>query len=90
MVLEFFFFLWLWFPRNLICMLQVEEETCIQLNKKDMVYLTAFLHPSIGGKVFPSPVSRSQNLLLSFIEFVYVSNEFGFVKLERYVHCVLT
>ncbi|CAO2820019.1 unnamed protein product [Amaranthus hypochondriacus] len=34
---------------------EVEEETGIQLNKKDMVELTAFLDPSTGGNVFPSP-----------------------------------
>lgn len=36
---------------------EVEEETGIHLNKEDMVELTAFLDPSTGGKIFPSPVS---------------------------------
>ncbi|XP_021286904.1 nudix hydrolase 14, chloroplastic isoform X2 [Herrania umbratica] len=34
---------------------QVEEEIGIQLNLEDMVDLTAFLEPSTGFKVFPSP-----------------------------------
>lgn len=37
--------------------LQVEEETGIHLKLGDMVDLTAFLDPSTGGRVFPSPVS---------------------------------
>lgn len=36
---------------------QVEEETGICLNIEDMVNLTAFLDPTTGCKVFPSPVS---------------------------------
>ncbi|KAL8171003.1 hypothetical protein V2J09_022807 [Rumex salicifolius] len=34
---------------------EVEEETGIQLNVADMIELTAFLDPSTGGRVFPSP-----------------------------------
>lgn len=34
---------------------EIEEETGIHLNKEDMVELTAFLDPSTGCKVFPSP-----------------------------------
>ncbi|XP_021286895.1 nudix hydrolase 14, chloroplastic isoform X1 [Herrania umbratica] len=34
---------------------EVEEEIGIQLNLEDMVDLTAFLEPSTGFKVFPSP-----------------------------------
>ncbi|XP_061982402.1 nudix hydrolase 14, chloroplastic isoform X2 [Populus nigra] len=34
---------------------QVEEETGIHLKLGDMVDLTAFLDPSTGGRVFPSP-----------------------------------
>lgn len=36
---------------------QVEEETGINLNVEDMIDLTAFLDPSTGCGVFPSPVS---------------------------------
>ncbi|KAL2902311.1 Nudix hydrolase 14 chloroplastic [Bienertia sinuspersici] len=41
---------------------EVEEETGIQLNKEDMVELTAFLDPSTGGKVFPSPGGCDEEL----------------------------
>lgn len=34
---------------------EVEEETGIHLNQEDMVDLTAFLDPSTGCRVFPSP-----------------------------------
>lgn len=34
---------------------EVQEETGIHLNKEDMIELTAFLDPSTGGKIFPSP-----------------------------------
>ncbi|KAJ0049135.1 hypothetical protein Pint_15973 [Pistacia integerrima] len=37
---------------------EVEEEIGINLNVEDMVDLTAFLDPSTGGRVFPSPVMR--------------------------------
>lgn len=36
---------------------QVEEEIGIKLKKEDMVDLTAFLDPSTGYLIFPSPVS---------------------------------
>ncbi|KAB5564427.1 hypothetical protein DKX38_004481 [Salix brachista] len=36
---------------------EVEEETGIHLTLGDMVDLTAFLDPSTGGRVFPSPIS---------------------------------
>jgi len=36
---------------------QVEEEIGIKLKKEDMVDLTAFLDPSTGYRIFPSPVS---------------------------------
>lgn len=35
---------------------QVEEETGLRLNIDDLVDLTAFLDPSTGNQVFPSPV----------------------------------
>ncbi|XP_031258853.1 nudix hydrolase 14, chloroplastic-like isoform X2 [Pistacia vera] len=35
---------------------EVEEEIGINLNVEDMVDLTAFLDPSTGGRVFPSPM----------------------------------
>ncbi|XP_021735967.1 nudix hydrolase 14, chloroplastic-like [Chenopodium quinoa] len=41
---------------------EVEEETGINLNKEDMVELTAFLDPSTGGKVFPSPGGCDEEL----------------------------
>lgn len=34
---------------------EVEEETGIQLNVADMIELTAFLDPSTGCRIFPSP-----------------------------------
>ncbi|KAK2989137.1 hypothetical protein RJ640_027211 [Escallonia rubra] len=39
---------------------EVEEETGIHLNLDDMVDLTAFLDPSTGCKVFPSPLQGKE------------------------------
>ncbi|KAI3925269.1 hypothetical protein MKX01_011799 [Papaver californicum] len=43
---------------------EVEEETGIKLKKSDMVNLTAFLEPTTGGKVFPSPGGCDEELSL--------------------------
>ncbi|KAJ0105030.1 hypothetical protein Patl1_18596 [Pistacia atlantica] len=39
---------------------EVEEEIGINLNVEDMVDLTAFLDPSTGGRVFPSPFGTEE------------------------------
>lgn len=49
---------------------EVEEETGIQLNLEDMVDLTAFLDPSTGCKVFPSPGGCDEEISL----FLYRGN----------------
>ncbi|CAA2994131.1 exportin-4 isoform X1 [Olea europaea subsp. europaea] len=41
--------------RALMSMAAVEEETGVHLNVDDVIDLTAFLEPSTGCKVFPSP-----------------------------------
>ncbi|KAJ7944835.1 Nudix hydrolase 14 chloroplastic [Quillaja saponaria] len=43
---------------------EVEEETGIQLNLKDMIDLTAFLDPSTGSRVFPSPGGCDEGISL--------------------------
>ncbi|KAM3687153.1 hypothetical protein ACB098_10G056700 [Castanea mollissima] len=43
---------------------QVEEETGIQLNLEDMIDLTAFLEPSTGCRVFPSPGGCDEEISL--------------------------
>lgn len=48
-----FYFIFVSYRDELI---QVEEETGINLNVRDMVNLTAFLDPTTSCKVFPSPV----------------------------------
>ncbi|CAN0841667.1 Nudix hydrolase 14, chloroplastic [Linum grandiflorum] len=45
---------------------EVEEETGIQLKLEDMVDLTAFLNPSTGQRVIPSPVCNVAKHDLSF------------------------
>ncbi|XP_017231967.1 nudix hydrolase 14, chloroplastic isoform X2 [Daucus carota subsp. sativus] len=49
---------------------EVEEETGIQLNLEDMVDLTAFLDPSTGCAVFPSPGGCDEEISL----FLYRGN----------------
>ncbi|KAL0331354.1 UNVERIFIED_CONTAM: Nudix hydrolase 14, chloroplastic [Sesamum angustifolium] len=41
---------------------EVEEETGLHLNLDDVVDLTAFLHPSTGRRVFPSPGGCDEDL----------------------------
>ncbi|KMT12210.1 hypothetical protein BVRB_5g101570 [Beta vulgaris subsp. vulgaris] len=53
---------------------EVEEETGMNLNKEDMVELTAFLDPSTGGKVFPSPGGCDEELSVFLFQSV-VSKE---------------
>ncbi|KAF3964847.1 hypothetical protein CMV_010914 [Castanea mollissima] len=43
---------------------EVEEETGIQLNLEDMIDLTAFLEPSTGCRVFPSPGGCDEEISL--------------------------
>ncbi|KAJ4952157.1 hypothetical protein NE237_028989 [Protea cynaroides] len=43
---------------------EVEEETGIHLNLEDMVNLTAFLDPSTGSRVFPSPGGCDEEISL--------------------------
>ncbi|KAG2681342.1 hypothetical protein I3843_11G139900 [Carya illinoinensis] len=43
---------------------EVEEETGIHLNLEDMVDLTAFLEPSTGSRVFPSPGGCDEDISL--------------------------
>ncbi|XP_006846892.2 nudix hydrolase 14, chloroplastic, partial [Amborella trichopoda] len=43
---------------------EVEEEVGIYLNKDDLVNLTAFLNPSTGCKVFPSPGGSDEEISL--------------------------
>ncbi|KAL6556333.1 Nudix hydrolase 14, chloroplastic [Orobanche gracilis] len=43
---------------------EVEEETGLHLNLDDLVDLTAFLHPSTGCKVFPSPGGCDEEISL--------------------------
>lgn len=49
---------------------EVEEETGIHLNLEDMVDLTAFLDPSTGCRVFPSPGGSDEEISL----FLYRGN----------------
>ncbi|CAN4127472.1 unnamed protein product [Withania somnifera] len=49
---------------------EVEEETGIHLNVRDMVDLTAFLDKSTGGRVFPSPGGCDEEISL----FLYRGN----------------
>ncbi|XP_057854217.2 nudix hydrolase 14, chloroplastic isoform X3 [Cryptomeria japonica] len=43
---------------------EVEEETGIHVNLKDLVNLTAFLDPSTGNKMFPSPGGCDEEISL--------------------------
>ncbi|VFQ66340.1 unnamed protein product [Cuscuta campestris] len=43
---------------------EVEEETGIKLNVRDMIDLTALLDPSTGGRVFPSPGGCDEEISL--------------------------
>lgn len=43
---------------------EVEEETGIHLNLEDMIDLTAFLEPSTGCRVFPSPGGCDEEISL--------------------------
>ncbi|XP_052209533.1 nudix hydrolase 14, chloroplastic [Diospyros lotus] len=53
---------------------EVEEETGIHLNLEDMVDLTAFLDPSTGSRVFPSPGGCDEEISL-FLYQGHVSKE---------------
>eukprot|EP00252_Welwitschia_mirabilis_P011365 TRINITY_DN2555_c0_g1_i1.p1 TRINITY_DN2555_c0_g1~~TRINITY_DN2555_c0_g1_i1.p1 ORF type:complete len:335 (+),score=73.87 TRINITY_DN2555_c0_g1_i1:65-1069(+) len=41
---------------------EVEEETGIRINSKDLINLTAFLDPSTGNSVFPSPGGSDEGI----------------------------